>query len=256
MAGRVFDDSRDLEERLQEWMVNYANRRIHGTTKQIPEEQFIKEEKSLLQPLPDCEFSFYESCDRKVSVNCHINLDNNYYSVPYQYVGKSVEARSDKNLIRIYADNEEIAVHPKSISQGQYVTNQSHFPPDKCYSSTTYQQKYEDKMRSIGTSCLEFFNLVIKKDPSSWGRTIRKTLGLASRVGNDRVEAAVKRAIYFNAIDFNTLKNIIDNNLENLELEKKIVDDSISLITTSQEKDRSNSMDRELNYYQLNNSVL
>lgn len=256
MAGRVFIDSHDLEMRLHEWMVDYANRRTHGTTKQIPEEQFIKEEKNLLQSLPDTEFSFYESFIRKVSVNCHINLDNNYYSVPYQYVDRSVEARSDKNLVRIYSDNEEIAVHLKSTGQGQYVTNQSHFPPDKCYSSTSFQQKYEDKMRLIGTSCLEFFNLVIKKDPSSWGRTIRKTLGLASEVGNDRIEAAVRRAIYFNAIDFNTIKNIIDDNLENLELEKKIVDGSTSLTTMSQEKDQSNNMDRELNYYQLNNSVL
>ena len=102
-------------------------------------------------------------------------------------------------------------------------------------------------MRSIGTSCLDFFNLVIKKDPSSWGRTIRKTLGLASEVGSNRIEAAVKRAIYFNAIDFNTLKNIIDNDLENLELESKAI---------SQEKVQKNSLDRSLNYYQLNNDVL
>ena len=171
--------------------------------------------------------------------------------MPYQYIDKTVEARSDKNLIRIYADNEEIAIHPKSTGQGQYITNPSHFPPDKCYSSTTYQKKYEDKMRSIGTSCLDFFNLVIKKDPSSWGRTIRKTLGLASEVGNQRIEAAVKRAIYFNAIDFNTLKNIIDNDLENLELESKI--DNLII---PQEKANNNSLDRSLNYYQLNNDVL
>jgi len=255
MAGRVFTDSHDLEVELHEWMVGYANRRVHGTTKQIPEEKFVHEEKSLLQPLPNCEFTFYESYTRKVSINCHINLDNNYYSVPYQYIDKTVEARSDKNLIRIYADNEEIAIHPKSTGQGQYVTNPSHFPPDKCYSSTTYQKKYEDKMRSIGTSCLDFFNLVIKKDPSSWGRTIRKTLGLASEVGNQRIEAAVKRAIYFNAIDFNTLKNIIDNNLENLELESKI-DGLTSPTTISQEKVQENSFDRSLDYYQLNNNIL
>ena len=98
MAGRVFTDSHDLEVELHEWMVGYANRRVHGTTKQIPEEKFIHEEKNLLQSLPDCEFAFYESNERKVAINCHICLDNNYYSVPYQYIDKTVEARSDKNL--------------------------------------------------------------------------------------------------------------------------------------------------------------
>jgi len=250
MAGRVFVDKHDLEVRLNDWMINYANRRIHGTTKQRPEEKFIKEEKNLLQPIPDSEFSFYESHERKVGINCHICLDNNYYSVPYQYINRSVEARSDKNLIRIYADNEEIALHPKSTSQGQYVTNPSHFPPDKCFSSTGYQQKYEDKMRSIGPLCLEFFHLVLQRHPSYWGRTIRRTLGLANQVGSCRIEAAVKRAIYFNAVDFNTLKNIIDHNLENLELEKKIAS-----LPISQER-QENSIDRGLNYYQLDNDVL
>lgn len=252
MAGRVFTDSRDLEIKLHGWMIDYANLRIHGTTKKVPYDQFVKEEKNLLQPLPDSEFSFYESHERKVAINCHICLDNNYYSVPYQYIDRSVEARFDKNLVRIYADNEEITIHPKSTGQGQYVTNPNHFPPDKCYSSTSYQKKYEDKMRSIGTSCLEFFNLVIKKDPSSWGRTIRKTLGLATEVGHIRIEAAVRRAIYFSAIDFNTLRNIIDNNLENLELESGLT----SLTTIPQEKVQENSFDRSLNYYQLNDDIL
>jgi len=114
MAGRLFTSTYDLETRLHEWMKSYANCRIHGTTKQIPCSQFIKEEKNLLQPLPDVEFSFYESYERITAINCHICLDNNYYSVPYQYVDKLVEVRTDKNLVRIYADNEEIAIHAKS----------------------------------------------------------------------------------------------------------------------------------------------
>jgi len=243
MAGRVFSDSHDLETRLHEWMRSYANRRIHGTTKQVPHDQFIREEKNLLQPLPDCEFSFYESHERKVAINCHINLDNNYYSVPYQYIDKTVEVRSVKNLIRIYEDNEEIALHPRAVGQGVYITNPFHFPPDKCFSQTTYQKKYEDKMKAIGPYSEQFFSLVIKKDPSGWGRTIRKTLGLAQTVGNGKMEAAVKRAIHFNALSFSTLKNIIDHELQNMELEKTI--------TNNMNVYEKNSLDRDLNYYQF-----
>lgn len=249
MAGRLFTNTYDLETQLRKWMKSYANCRIHGTTKQIPCNQFIKEEKSLLQPIPDSEFSFYESRKRKAAVNCHICLDNNYYSVPYQYVGKEVEVRSDKNLVRIYADNEEIALHAQSNSQGKYITNHFHYPPNKCYSSTTYQQKYEKQMSLIGPYSRQFFHLVIKKDPSGWGRTIRKTLGLANNlVNNNKMEAAVKRAIYFNALSFNTLKNIIDHDIQNTELEKPIRSNIASVL--------ENSLDRALDYYQLENIIL
>jgi len=77
-------------------------------------------------------------------------------------------------------------------------------------------------MTLIGPYSKQFFSLVVKKDPSGWGRTIRKTLGLASLINNDKMEAAVKRAIHFNALSFNTLKNIIDRDIQNTELEKPI----------------------------------
>lgn len=254
MAGRTFIDKYDLEARLTDWMVGYANCRIHGTTKQVPTDQFIKQEKSLLQPIPDSRFSFYESHIRKVAINCHICLDNNYYSVPHQYVDKTVEARFDKKLVRIYTDNEEIALHAKSEGQGKYITNPLHFPPDKCYSSTTYRQKYEKQMETIGPYCLKFFHLIVEKDYSYWGRTIRKTLGLAQKIGSEKMEIAVKRAIHFNALSFNTLKNIIDRDIQNMELEKPIIDktkdvDNLSTVA-------KNDLDRDLNYYQLENIVL
>jgi len=262
-AGRRFPNDRDLEIKLNHWMRSYANQRIHGTIKVIPKDKFINEEKQKLQSLPETEFAFYESCSRQVSINCHINFINNYYSVPYQYIDKSVEVRTGKNLVRIYVDNDEIALHPMYGGQGQYITNPLHYPPDKCYSSTTYQQKYENKMKTIGPYSSQFFQLVIKKDPSYWGRTIRRTLGLANKVGNERIEMAIKRTLYFNAISFNTLKNIIDQGLENMELDKPIrtietteneafiIEGNIIEGNVEENIGENNSIDRDLNYYQL-----
>jgi len=77
------------------------------------------------------------------------------------------------------------------------------------------KQKYR-KTNDFNRTILQnsSFLWLYKKDPSGWGRTIRKTLGLASLINNDKMEAAVKRAIHFNALSFNTLKNIIDRDIQ------------------------------------------
>src|SRR3989338_3570215 len=57
--GRIFTDTDNLKMQLKNWMDNYANARVHGTTRKIPREVFLAEEKNMLQPLPAEEFAFF-----------------------------------------------------------------------------------------------------------------------------------------------------------------------------------------------------
>lgn len=36
IAGRTFQDTADLKRQLNDWMINYANQRVHGTTRKVP----------------------------------------------------------------------------------------------------------------------------------------------------------------------------------------------------------------------------
>ena len=56
-------------------------------------DRFISEEKELLKPLPERAFSIIHTAKGKVQMDYHVNLGEewNFYSVPYQYVGKQVD---------------------------------------------------------------------------------------------------------------------------------------------------------------------
>jgi len=101
VAGRTFSSEADIKRQLRNWMDNYANLRIHGTTKRIPRQVFETEEKLKLQPLPQEEFAFLNRVERTVAPNCHIHFENNYYSVPASLVGKEVTVRFNDHLIRV-----------------------------------------------------------------------------------------------------------------------------------------------------------
>ena len=120
--GRKFSGEQDLKERLFKWYTR-ANHRIHGTTRKVPQEVFEKEEKAKLIPLPQEEFKLSSVGIRKVYHDCHIYVDYNYYSVPFEYVGKEVEIELTKKLLKVAYQGKEITVHPRLSGRGSFLLN-------------------------------------------------------------------------------------------------------------------------------------
>ena len=139
--GREFTSSKDCDDQLREWL-DRANGRVHGTTKQVPREVFEKEEKAKLKPLPMGRYKLSKLGRRQVYHDCHIFVDYNYYSVPFDYVGKELDIELDDKFLRVYFNGKQVALHTRLKGRGQFSTEPSHYPKYKQYSETEYQQKY------------------------------------------------------------------------------------------------------------------
>lgn len=239
VAGRVFQDESDIKRQLRSWMDNYANLRIHGTTKKVPLEVFEMEEKNKLQPLPREEFALFQRCVRIVSANCHIHFENNYYSVPSTLVSKEVTVRWNGQLVKIIFEGAQVALHLKTTGQGNYVTQRSHLPAYKIYSQTEYQAKYEAKMVDIGEYAHKYFTMLLTTKESYWFRSVRIILGFEKEYGKEALNLTLKRALYYQATDTTTIKNILVGKLYLLELEPGL--EKVSEIY---------SMSRSLEYYE------
>jgi transposase len=275
LGGRNFTDLADFKHQLKDWMHNVANVRVHGTTKQIPHEILLSVERQALQPLPENPFPQSVTLRRKVKLNCHIQYEANYYSVPSAYVGEMVDVRKQANLLKISIPRDrvlslndlhsskeyqnipetndvEIATHVISSKVGTYVTNPHHFPEHKIYSQTAFQQKYEDKMKAVGGYAHQFFTHVLLTDKLSWQHTIRNVLGLVPIYGTEKVDKACKRALQYKAVKFKVIKNICEKNLEDVEIEPVLPKPSHSEVSEIDEADtkKDHSLDRDLSYYE------
>lgn len=243
LNGREFKDGVDKDRKLYSWMVNYANRRVHGTTKKIPAEEFERTEKQHLQPLPENEFSFFQRGVRKVKANCHINFKNNYYSVPAWLVGKPVTIRWNDHILRLIYKGEQVSLHRIARDkQGEYVTVRSHLPDYKCFSETEYQAKYEQKMAEVGPWAHQYFRKVLLKQDRHWFRTIRAILGLVKTYGEKQVDLALKRALSFGVINLAAIRNICEKRLYLFDEEPKLPKNNSAV---------GSPVARSLNYYQL-----
>ena len=81
-------------------------------------ECFIKNEKILLQPLPPEKYIIKHIAKAKVQKNYHITLGENWhhYSVPFSFIGKTVNAIYDTDTVEIYYEHKRIALHPVSYT--------------------------------------------------------------------------------------------------------------------------------------------
>ena len=64
---------------------------------------------------------------RKVSKDCHITFENNYYSAPSKYVGMNVRVSVSTKLLKIYVNDFLVATHPRSRQKGIFSTVLSHY---------------------------------------------------------------------------------------------------------------------------------
>ena len=165
------------------------------------------------------EFKFPEIVRRKVCRDCHITLGNNYYSVPYEYVGKIVDVDRSNKLIKISHEGKQITVHTKGESTGEFFTNKSHYPKYKRYNDAEYKSRYEFSMQNIGSNAHKLFQILIEKDPHRWNRTVKGILSLNKIYDSNVIDKACKRALFYETLKYSVIKNICGNGAYNLPLD-------------------------------------
>ena len=219
-SGRTFKNGDELDRRLQDWLDRTCNRRIHGTTRKIPAEVFEKEEQPVLKKLPLENFKILKVGERKVYHDCHIFVDYNYYSVPFEYVGKKVSVELSDKFLKVYYDNKRVAMHNKIANdKGCFRTEESHYPRYKRFSDTEYQEKYLDKMSSIGKYARQLFFFIKAKCPNYWYRPIQGILSLLKSYPKEVVNLSCKRGLAFGVYQYQIIKKICFNGSYILPLE-------------------------------------
>ena len=220
--GRDFKDYDEACGFLDKWLVDIANERVHGTTKQIPKMVFEDEEKNKLGSLPANDFIF--SCSQRaiLNTNCHLCYKSFFYSAPYQYIGLELDVIEVNNLLKIYYDNREIAVHTiGSLGSGRYITDKSHYPDSKNITRKEIQGRQRIEMEDIGQGALKFYDAFINQDNIGKYnyRSITGIIALKKKYDKNTIDGACKRALYYGVLTYSLVKKICEKGLVMLPIE-------------------------------------
>ena len=127
---RQFESLTHLNQQLEQWLIQVADQRIHGTVQERVSTRFTRET-TALKRLPRTPFdtSYFET--RKVPVDCYIDVLGNRYSVPSAQVHQTVRIRIglDRQL-RIYdTADQPVATHLLRDGKNEWACDRDHHQP-------------------------------------------------------------------------------------------------------------------------------
>ncbi len=147
-ANRLFSDIRAWNESFYGWLQRTGNYNVHGTTKKIPAEVFLIEQKHL-KPVPSMKVP-KEIVTRTVRKDNTIMHRGNRYTVPYGTYKPDCELRLEEKAQTIKLFDQQtgalVAEHIISLEKGQLVRNNNHLRDH----SAKARQLFENTLSLIG----------------------------------------------------------------------------------------------------------
>lgn len=214
---REFRNLADANKQITEWNLATATVRIHGTTKQQPIKLF-ETEKILLQALPDRPVEPAVWAKVKLHGNCHVQFEKSYYSAPYRWVRRELWLQATENSVKLFREHRLVAVHPRARRPGQKFTCDDHLPPNALAYKMQDPQWCLKQADKIGPCCHMLVDRLFTKGVLD---NLRAAQGIVRTLKNkynpNRVEAACKRALLYDDPRYQTVKTILEKDLDTLD---------------------------------------
>ena len=220
LRNKVFHSLDQMNEALWEELDKFNNRNLQRCD-YSRRDRFMLHEKVLLLPLPAGTFVPKNKVEAKVQRNYHITLgeDWHHYSVPYQYIGKTVQVIYDTDHVEIYLDTVRVACYRRNYTRNDHTTLPEHMPPSQNHYARVkgYNRDYFiEKATQVGESTANAIGKILEQKIFI-EQTYNSCLGvlrLGEKYGSDRLEAACLRALTGYKVTYMGIKNILERNLD------------------------------------------
>jgi len=185
-------------------------------------ELFERLDRPALRALPPNRYEMAEWKDCTVNIDYHVEVDHNYYSVPYQLAGERVEARATATTVEVFFRARRVASHPRLTGRGRFHTLPEHMPAAHRAHAEWTPSRLIAWAEKTGPATGRVVAAILKSrpHPEQGYRSCLGIMRLAQRYGAARVEAASVRAERLRAPSYKTVKNILGAGVETLPFDE------------------------------------
>jgi transposase len=185
---------------------------------------FEQTDRPALKPLPRTRYELAEWKTCRVNIDYHIEVDHNFYSVPYQLVHERVEARATASTVEVFFRGRRLTAHQRTTGRGRFVTKVEHMPRAHRAHAEWTPSRLIAWAEQTGPVTGRFVAGLLERQPHP-EQGYRACLGLmrlGRTHGADRLEAACQRAERLQSYRYRTADHILRNQQDRLPLEEPI----------------------------------
>jgi transposase len=196
-----------IRERLQ------AYNRKPFQKKEGSRASWFTEEQPYLLPLPLNPFELAVWKVATVAFNYHIAADEQYYSVPYDYIKRKVDVRLTRNTVEIFIDGTRLCSHIRLHGRkGQYSTQEAHMPPNHQKYIQWNGERFRQWAAKIGQNTVAMVESILTgyKVEQQGYRACMALLKLSDAYSPERLESAcIKAFSYMPRPSYKTVQAIL-----------------------------------------------
>ena len=165
-----------------------------------------------LRPLPERPYEYAAWKSAKVNIDYHVAFEGHYYSVPHALVRQEVRIRAAENLVAIFHNGQQVAVHPRSQAQGRFSTRSEHMPPTHQFMSGMNEDWFLREAGKIGPQTSAYVAALLKSRPFPQHayRSCLGILDLARRYTHPQLETACQVLLAAHLLSYRDLKNELE----------------------------------------------
>ena len=127
VRNRVFTSLIELNQVLRGHLAefNLKKHRIFGRSRAA----MFEDERGSLMALPQDPYCVQTFARARLSRDCHLAFDFNFYSAPHGLRGLDLDIWASAKTVEIFHDRERVAFHSRYQTRGKFSTEQKHYPP-------------------------------------------------------------------------------------------------------------------------------
>jgi len=177
------------------------------------------EERQYLLSLPKTPFELAVWKIATVAFNYHIAVDENYYSVPFEYIKRKVDVRVTRNAVEMFFDGSRICSHVRVLGRrGQYVTSDVHMPPNHQQYIQWDGERLKAWAAKIGINCADVIETILteaKVEQQAYKGCI-SILKLSDKYSAALLESACKKALFYTPRpNYKTIQTVLKSSAKN-----------------------------------------
>ena len=243
IKGSKFASMEDLNQRGKSFVDEWCDEK-HTTTKRIPNQHYLLEEKQTLGILPSNHLYYTQLKPRKVSPDSFVSFGSNKYSVPVKYSCKNVYIRLLYGFRLMIYDKDEQFIQSIEISdsKGNVLANPEHYEAIAPKTATSIPQIRRDftKTFSHGTEYLE----VAGRKFDQPTHHARKILELLQLYDAETLDKAIAISIAENCMDIKSFRMMLKEYNAGLRILE------IKTETGMENRENPDALIRDCDYYE------
>lgn len=205
--GQRFEALDEHNRHLRRWNKRWARTRIHGTTRRQVWAHFTESDQPVLKPCPAENFRVFECGTRKVAADAHIKVAGSFYPAPLRLVGEQVHVRWDAHLVRIFYEDEEVALHVR-VGPGRWALRPGHDPSELTSTQRSQLEWLKRRCGEVGPELGRWAEAAHEERGVRAMRLLQGVLRLADKHSRAQMRRAASEALRQRAFRYKAIQRL------------------------------------------------